>query len=188
MPLRSFPRDKIVMTIKTKLIFKDYVKLIFTLAYERLILRLLVGVAFIILLWIICYYTEVFDLPKPLIYQYITFVLIAIVQPMGIFLIARRTFKSSNQLQETSLFEIASNLLIINGESYYMEIEWEKFFEIVEKPRWFLLYQNSLSAILISKKNMNEDEIDRFREILQNIEGVPLKLNETPGIIKSSIG
>ena len=175
------------MIIKTKIKFKDYAKLIYTLAYEKTILRLLLGVAFLLLLWIIFYNLDILNLPKPLIYQYITFILIAVVQPIGIFLTIRRTYYSSNQLQEASIYEINSENLKINGESYYMEIQWGKFFEIVERPKWFLLYQNSLSAIMISKKDMSSHEIDDFREILKNIKDIPVDLMAASKMSKPSL-
>ncbi|MGV8812557.1 MAG: YcxB family protein [Gelidibacter sp.] len=170
------------MKIKTKVNFKEYVKLLFSLAYEKTILRLLLGVAFLILLWIIFFNLEIFDLPKPLIYQYVTLILIAVVQPTGLYLTMRRTYKSSNQLQETSEFVISPNDFKINGESYYMEVKWEKLFKIVEKRNWFLLYQNSLSAILIPKKDMSATDIKSFRQIVKGINDVPVELLDTKGL------
>lgn len=167
------------MKIETKVNFNQYVKLIYSLAYEKTILRILLGVAFLILLWIVFYNLNILNLPEPLIYQYITLILIAVVQPTGIYLTIRQTYKSSNQLQETSKFEISSKDFKIHGESYYMEIKWEKLFKIVEKRKWFLLYQNNLSAILISKKDMSTSDIKNFKQILKVIKDVPVELLET---------
>ena len=41
------------MIVKTKISFKEYVKLIYSIAYKKTLLRLLLLVAFLILLWII---------------------------------------------------------------------------------------------------------------------------------------
>ena len=166
------------MKIKTKVYFKEYARLLYSLAYEKTILRLLRLVAFLILLWIIFFNLNVFDLPKPLIYQYVTLILIAVVQPTGIYLTIRRTYKSSNQLQETSAFEFSPKDFKINGESYYMEVKWEKLFKIVEKRKWFLLYQNNLSAILIPKKDMTALDINNFKKILKGVKEVPIELLE----------
>lgn len=86
-------QQTIKMTIKTKVNFKEYLKLLYTLAYEKTVLRLLVGVAMLILLWIIFYYLNIFSLPKPLIYQYVTLVLITLVQPISIYVTIRRNYK-----------------------------------------------------------------------------------------------
>lgn len=165
------------MKFTTKVDFKAYVKLLYTLAYEKTILRLLLGVAALISLWILFYYLEILDLPKPEIYQYITLFLIAVVQPTGIFLMVRRNYKSSNQLQERLDIEISATEIHINGESYYMRVEFEKLYRIDERKKWFLLYQNNLSAIIIPKKDMSADQIIIFRNLLQKIEDVPSELH-----------
>lgn len=164
------------MIIKTKIRFKEYVKLLYSLAYERTMLRLLVLVALLLLLWILFYNFDVFNLPKPIIYQYITLSLIAIAQPAIIFITIWRNYYSSNQLRETLEIELANEMIKINGESYYMEIEWEKLFKIVEKPNWFLMYQNNLSAIIIPKKDMDENDIVNFRRLLSGLKVVPVEL------------
>ena len=164
------------MIIKTKIRFKEYVKLLYSLAYERTMLRLLVLVALLLLLWILFYNFDVFNLPKPIIYQYITLSLIAIAQPAIIFITIWRNYYSSNQFRETLEIELANEMIKINGESYYMEIEWEKLFKIVEKPNWFLMYQNNLSAIIIPKKDMDEKDIVNFRRLLSGLKVVPVEL------------
>lgn len=166
------------MKITTKISFKQYVKLLYSLAYEKIALRFLICFAFIILLWIIFYHTNIISLPKPLIYQYITLGLIAIVQPILIFITIRSNYYSSNQLMETLVMELSPDIIKINGESYYMEIKWDKLFKIVEKQNWFLLYQNNLSAIIIPKKDMSETDINNLRTFLNNTIDVPLELLE----------
>lgn len=163
------------MKLKFKITFKEYVKLLYSLAYQKTMLRLLVVVAMLLLLWIIFYNLDLFNLPKPLIYQYITLVLIAIVQPFIIFMTIRRNYCSSNQLREPVEMEIVPKEIKINGESYYMEIRMEKLFKIVEKANWFLLYQNNLSAIIIPKKAMNSTDIDNFRKILKDIPNIKIE-------------
>ena len=164
------------MIIKTKIRFKEYVKLLYSLAYEKTMLRLLVLVALLLLLWILFYNFDVFNLPKPIIYQYITLSLIAIAQPTIIFITIWRNYNSSNQLSENLQIELAPEMIKINGESYYMEIEWEKLFKIVEKQNWFLMYQNNLSAIIIPKKDMDKTDIVNFRKLLNGLKIVPVEL------------
>ncbi len=164
------------MKITTKVSFKEYVKLLYSLAYERIALKLLVAFAFLLLLWIVCYQCDIFNLPKPLIYQYITLVLIAIGQPLIIFITIRQNYYSSNHLMETLEMELTENEVKITGQSYYMEVKWKKLFRIEEKPNWFLLYQNNLSAIIIPKKVMTENQIEEFRQILKNVDSIPVEL------------
>jgi hypothetical protein len=163
------------MIIKTNVSFKEYAKLLFGLAYKRTIMRLLLGLALLIMLWVVFYYLHVFNLPKPVIYQYITLILIVIVQPTVIFILIRRNYKSSNHLQEALEMELTPIGIKITGVSFYMEIKWDKFFKIEEQSNWFLMYQNSLSAVIIHKKYIPENNIDTLREILKGIKNVPFE-------------
>ena len=164
------------MKIKTKVTFKEYVKLLYSLVYERLIMKFLICVAIVILLWIIFYYLNFFNLPKPIIYQYITLILIVVVQPIVIYITIYRNYNSNNHLRETLEMEITPKEIKIEGESFYLEIKWHKMFKIVEKPNWFLIYQNNLSAIIIPKKDLRADDINKFREIFKDMVNVPVEL------------
>lgn len=146
------------MRIKTKITFKEYVKLLYSLAYEKPVMKLLLLVAILIVLWIVFYYTKLFNLPVPVIYQYLTLALIVGVQPIVIFLTIRRNYNSSNHLRETLEMVITQAEMKIEGESFYLEVKWKKMFKIVEKRNWFLCYQNNLSAIIIPKKELSEND------------------------------
>ena len=164
------------MIIKTQVTFKQYAKLLFGLTYHRPVMKLLLGVAALLALWITFYYLNLFDLPMPIIYQYITLGLILLVQPIVIFTTIYTVYHSSNQICEPLEMEFLPVAIKIHGNSFYMEVKWEKMFKIIEKPSWFLIYQNSLSAIIIAKKDLGNEEILELRKILHAIENVPIQL------------
>lgn len=157
------------MIIKTKVAFGEYVKLLYGLTYQRPIMKLLVGLAILILLWILFYYLNLFNLPKPIIYQYATLALIAVVQPIVIYILIHRVYHSSNHISEPLEMQILPKEIKIHGKSFYMEVKWDKMFKIVEKPKWFLIYQNSLSAIIIPKKDLQASDIIDFKKILKEV-------------------
>ena len=167
------------MKLKTKITFNEFVKLLYTLAYQRPILKLLVGVAVAILLWIVFYYLGIFHLPRPVIYQYITLVLIVVGQPAVLYVTIHNIYYSSNHLRETAEIELAKKKLTIAGESFYMELKWDRIFKVVEKKNWFLIYQNKLSAIIIPKKNLSKKDILELREIFTELEKIPVELLDT---------
>lgn len=167
-----------MMELKAKVTSRQYIKLLYGLTYEKPMMRALIGVAVILLLWIVLYHLHIFDLPKPLIYQYITLGLIVIVQPIVIYTTIIRNYNSSNHLRETLDIKLTDTAIMIRGESFYMEILWIKIFRIVEKRDWFLIYQNNLSAILIPKKHLQDSETNDVRDILRVVKDVPLKLND----------
>jgi len=51
----------------------------------------------------------------------------------------------------------------------------ENLFKIVEKAKWFLMYQNNLSAIIVSKKDMNSSDLKTIRKIITEIDNVPVE-------------
>jgi len=164
------------MIIKTKVSFKEYVKLMYGLAYKKPIMIFLIFVALAVIFWIAFYYLGIFNLPKPIIYQYITLGLICVVQPIAIYLTIRKNYYSSNNLRETLKMEFTLEEIKITAESFYMEVYWNKVFKIVEQANWFLVYHNSLSAIIIPKKAFHANQIEAFKQILRQIKKVPVSL------------
>ncbi|HEU0137583.1 MAG TPA: YcxB family protein [Flavobacterium sp.] len=142
-------------------------------------MRFLIGVAILLLLWIVLHAVNIFNLPEPVIYQYITLALIVLVQPIVIFTTIRKNYYSSNHLRENLDFELTENKVMIRGESFYMEILWSKIHKVVEMKKWFLIYQNNLSAIIIPKKQLKQSEEDEIRIILKGLKEVPQELHDS---------
>ncbi len=166
------------MIIKTNISFKKYLKLLFRLIYKKAIMKLILFVDFVMIVWIVGYYSNIFPFPEPTIYQFITLVLITIVQPVVIFKTVWRNYKSSNHLSEQLKIEITASEIKLQGESFYTEIKWIKIFKIVELNNWFLIYENTFSAIIIPKNAFQEGELIEFVNILKGIKGVTIKLKK----------
>jgi hypothetical protein len=164
------------MTVKTQITFKEYLKLLYGLTYRKPIMLLILFVDFVMLVWICGYYFNLLPLPKPTIYQFITLILISVVQPLVIFNTIRRNYQSSNHLRELLEIELTEREIKIHGESFFTEIKWNKIFKIVEHKNWFLIYQNNLSAIVIPKNDFHSGELDAFLKILKGIKSVPVHL------------
>ncbi len=158
------------MKLKTNVTFRQYLQLMFKLTYQKTMLRILVGIAAMLLLWIILYHLGLFALPRPIIYQYITLGLIAVVQPVIVFSTVHRNYYSSNQLRETLEMELTEDRIKIHGETFYMEILWKQIHRFSELTRWFMIYQNNLSAIIIPKRSLTTDQIDELRIVLAKAE------------------
>jgi hypothetical protein len=139
-----------------------------------MILILFIGLAMII--WIGSYYLHIFSFPKPSVYQYITLVLITVVQPLVIFNLISRNYRSSNYLTEPLEVKILRDGIKMRGESFFTEINWDKIYKIVEYKNWFLIYQNTLSAIIIPKNVFDDNQLDQFTNILKSIKNVPVHL------------
>ncbi|MBP9549836.1 MAG: YcxB family protein [Chitinophagales bacterium] len=164
------------MRIKTSITFKEYCKLIFALIYSGIILKIIVSVGIAMLLWILGYYLHFLPVPKPEIYQYIALILIAVVQPSGIFWLIKRNYNSNNHLTELLDIYITSHEFNISGKTFYTELVWENIFKVEEKKNYFLVYLNTLSAIIISKNDLKNTEVIELKNILSTIPNIPVQL------------
>ncbi len=160
------------MKLKAKVTIRQYLKILFSLTYSKPIMIFLVCFALLLVLWIALYHFSILNIPEPVIYQYITLLLIAVIQPTVIFTTILRNYYSSNHLRETLDMDLAEDEIKIRGESFYMEILWSKIYKVVEKKNWFLIYQNNLSAILIPKKNLLPEQIKQIQEILGSVKTI----------------
>ncbi|MBP6656452.1 MAG: YcxB family protein [Bacteroidia bacterium] len=138
----------------------------------------LLGLSFLLILWILFYFLNILNLPRPLFYQYLTVGLILIVQPLAIFLTIRRNYFSSNHLRESLEMEVTKTDFKIKGESFYLEVIWDKIFRIVEHSECFLIYQNNLSAIIILKKDLSPEQLIEIKEILKNVSERSIRLKK----------
>ncbi|MBK8497956.1 MAG: YcxB family protein [Flavobacteriales bacterium] len=164
------------MTIRTKITLKEYTKLLFPLIYRKpmMIVILCAGVA--VLGWVVGYALGLEFLPEPQIFQCITMALIVVVQPLMIFLTIRRTYISSNHLLEPLLMEFDQERIRMTGDFFYMEVIWAKTFKVVELRDWFMIYQNTMSAVIAPKRSFAPGEVDEFRRMLRSIPGLDLHL------------
>jgi len=50
---------------------------------------------------------------------------------------------------------------------------------VVELKKWFLVYQNNLSAIIIPKKSFLPNQVEEFKQLLTSIPGLSLSLRKS---------
>lgn len=160
------------MKLKAKVTIRQYLKLLFSLAYSKPVMIFLICFALLLVLWITLFHLGILNLPEPVIYQYITLLLIAVIQPTVILTTIIRNYYSSNHLRETLDIDLSDDKIKIKGESFYMEILWTKIYKLAEKKNWFLIYQNNLSAILIPKKDLSTHQIKQIQEILGSVKTI----------------
>jgi hypothetical protein len=166
------------MIIHTEISFPEYRNLLFKLTYKKPGMMLILGVATIMLLWILGYYSHLLPVPEPKIYQYLTLGFITLVQPSVIFWTIKQVFDSSTHLGQQLKIELTEDIIKIHGEFIYMEIRWDNIFKVDELNTCFLIYQNSLSAIIIPKKDFPEEDHQELRDIFGTLSKLPVHLKQ----------
>jgi hypothetical protein len=166
-----------MIRINTSITLKEYLKLLLKLTYRKPVMILILTVDVIVITWIILSALKFRGVPKVTFFQYSTAMLITIVQPFVICSTIIKNYRSSSHLHESSIIEITNELVKIKGDSFYTELSWLKTYKVEELNKWFLIYQNNLSAILICKDSFRNEDID-FKEFLRNIPGLNLHLKK----------
>lgn len=163
------------MKINVFVSFRQYVKLIYRLTYGKVFMKVIVTAGLLIASWVIAYYSG-FKIPKPQYYHYITLTLIFIVQPGLIYFTIRRSYRSSSHLREKLEITFDPDIIKIKGESFYTELQWNKMYKITELHNWILIYQNTLSAILLPKESFTDNMLEEFKILVKNLQGPVIKI------------
>lgn len=163
------------MIIETRISFREYLKLLYTITYRRPLMILLLTVDLLVILWILFYHAGL-SIPKPVYYQYLTVLLITVAQPLVIYSTIHRNYYSSSHLKEFVKIEFTLEEIRIKGESFYTMLMWPKMFKVVELEHWFLIYENNLAAIIVQKKAFTPAQAEAFRILVKEVPGVPFQL------------
>ncbi len=153
--------------IETRLEFKMYLRLMYTLTYKKPVMIFLSFIGLVILIGAILYFLG-FNVPvdEPpyflLMYGFFTVVLI----PILIYGTARKNFFTHGRLQEKMKYEFRDEKIKVTGETFNSEFDWAKLYKITELKHWVLIYQNKTIANLIPKESFGE-KFGEFKGLIQ---------------------
>lgn len=172
----SKPAIGMRITIKTRISFEQYAALLFRLTYKKPALIVIVCVGLVMVSWVLGSAWGLSFLPEPQFFQYVTVALIFLVQPLFILSTIRRTYVSSDHLGEPLEMVFDAEHIRITGKSFYTERAWAKLFKVVELHEWYMIYHNSLSAVLVPKRSFKKAQAREFEELLRSVPGLDLRL------------
>src|SRR5436190_3563920 len=155
------------IAIKARISFRQYAALLFRLTYTKPALIVIVSVGLLMAAWVLGHAWGLSFLPEPRFFQYVTLVLIFLVQPLFILATIRRTYVSSDHLGEPLEMVFDAEHMRITGRSFYTERAWARSFKVVELKDWFMIYQNTLSAVLVPKRSFKGTQERAFVELLR---------------------
>jgi len=99
-----------------------------------------------------------------------------VVQPLMVIRTIRRTYRSSSYLQEPLSIVFDRSKIRMTGVSFYMELIWSETHKVVELDDWFMIYQNTISAIIAPKRSFAPGKADEFKRMLRFMPGLNLHL------------
>ena len=165
------------MTIETKLDFKMYLNLMYTLTYRKptIIILSIIGLTMV---FSSALYFLGFKIPfdePPYSHLLFGFFFIAYM-PFSIYRTGKKNFSSYSRLQEKIIYEFTDEKIKLIGETFNSEMDWTKIHKILELKDWVLIYQNSQFFNLIPKESFS-DKLDEFKDLVK-MKGVKAKLKK----------
>jgi hypothetical protein len=153
--------------IETKLEFKMYLRLMYTLTYKKPIMFFLSFIGMVMFIGAILYFIG-FNIPvdgPPYFQLMFGFFTVGII-PIIVFRTAKKNFCTHGRLQEKMKYEFTDEKIRVTGETFYSEFDWAKLYKITELKHWILLYQNKIIANLIPKESFGE-KFGEFKGLIQ---------------------
>lgn len=150
------------MEIKTNISEADFIKVNYQLLWMKPITKLLVAfTTFLVAYEIYCttHYPDFYDRNLLLYFGLILFWMVMI------WWVARKNYRSNKRIQEKLTYTIEADKLLIAGESFKVELSWDKVFRVIKTRKWVLVFQSRQSANLIDRKACDETVLNALKEI-----------------------
>jgi hypothetical protein len=87
--------------------------------------------------------------------------------PLMIFTNIRKIFNSNERLREKIIYEFTEEKMKLTGQTFTVEMTWEKTYKIVEFGEWILIYQNRVVANPIAKESFGS-HLEEFKKLIQS--------------------
>jgi len=165
----TVPYDKCLNIYFTSQIeYEEYRNLIFGLSFKRPFILIMFS---LILLNILNIFVNksISLLDQSLILQIIIGLSVVIFVPLIVYYQTRQVYKSNKLFHEKIIYSIDNHSVKITGETFNSELKWVHFNKIKETKNFFMLYHDKVVANLLDKKNMNTEDITKFRLFIRSL-------------------
>ena len=94
--------------------------------------------------------------------------------PGSVYFGARNRFNKNKKLQESMTYDFSTKKISVKGETFIMELDWKKLYEVKELGGWLLLYQNSKMANIIPVESFG-NQFEEFKNLVKSVPGLKYK-------------
>ena len=155
------------MVVKSRLDFKMYQRLIYTLTYRKPLIIFLTLIGAIMLVSVLLHYLG-FHTPvdSPPYFQLIFGLSMVAVFPLYIYINGKKNYASLCRFREKRVYEFTDEKIEITGETFHSELDWADVHRVKELNNWILIYQSRKVANIIPKSSFG-DKLDDFRRLVR---------------------
>ena len=139
--------------------------------YRQIVFRQTYATPVFIIIHAICIALLIFYLPAGHFDWFMVFLLLfMLVLPLSVARSATSTYRSAKTLHENLVYEFTSETIVVTGESCNMNMPWRTLYKVKELGKWFLLYTNRQTAMVIPKRVFSsQSDLERFREFTRQV-------------------
>ncbi len=160
------------MIVEAKISFKEYLKLSYQLAYTNpvMIMANCIGL-------IIVFGPMIYSIPS----EWTTFsqavwaLVIFVMLPLRIYRTCTVNFRSNERIKEKRSYEFTNDKIVVAGESFKSEYNWEKTYMVRELKNWILIYQSKTQAHILPKVAFGK-QLGEFRALVKSKPFIKQKL------------
>jgi len=166
------------MKFKIKITCKEYINLMYSLYYRKPVTILLVIWAFVVSVRCLTLCFSNFSEYQMEIIAGLVFGLVILVStPLRLRYTWKKQFNSNRRLQENMICELTQEKMVLTGDTFNVDAEWNKSFKIQELKNWFLIYESQSMFNMIPKSYMTNEQVILARDIFKHLDkNVKVKL------------
>ncbi len=154
------------MTVKSQLSEKEFIQVSLLMMYSKPATRSIAIIAFVFLCIAVSGFIAAPQNANPLSILVPLAMLTAL--PLSILFSAKKAYKNIKQLQETVIYSMDKNELIVKGETYSVTYEWSGIYKVSQTKNWILIWQDKQRALPISTKDLWGGQVAELKEILDS--------------------
>jgi hypothetical protein len=90
-----------------------------------------------------------------------------ILPPYSVWRTSKKNYNSDSRISETISYEFTNDVIEISGASFHSKLTWDKIYELTVTKSWVLIWQNGQVANVISRRDMDSNQIQELKNITE---------------------
>ncbi len=157
------------IVIETKTDFNSYLRLMYTLIYQKPLMIIMTILGFLFLLVPLLYFAGLLSFFSKPPWFILAFGLgTSLILPYSIYRQLNRIYNKNKALQEKIIYIFNQAGMDIIGETFRYQIPWEKINKIRSVSNWLMIYHDESEANIIPKASFDEIQLQSFQEMVKS--------------------
>ena len=163
-----------MINIITRLSFDDYIKVNYHMLYRKWAIKVMTGFGiFFILLSLFTLLSGDFSW-----FLLIFGIFLTAGLRIQVYFASKRMYKTDGRVSEQIEYNFDKEGIRITGESFNSRLTWDKIYSVTENKDWVLIWQNRQIANVVPKRDIKDEKLQVFKDIVNSQSGLKNKLKK----------